>query len=166
MPCKCSGGKSACVCRRDSYSDTHHSSKATCFSPRPTSNSPGAVCSCSGHVFLSACTFHSASDLSPAGRHAAHLNLNVRGFYPSNFPHGAGIQTDTGDLTRVQEANHIHITVSHGIKIKNEKKKRLGKTNSHGCTQKRRHNQTRVQSTLCCLRSSWRWALEEGKAVA
>lgn len=94
------------------------------FSEAHFKHSPGAVCGCSGHVFLSACIFHSASDLSPAGRQAAHLNLNVRGFYPSNFPHGAGIQTDTGDLIRVREANHIHIILSHGME---RKKKCLGK---------------------------------------
>lgn len=62
---------------------------------------PWAVCVCSGsgHVCLSACIFHSASDLYPTGpeendstHQTPHLHLNVHRFYPSNFPHGLGIQ--------------------------------------------------------------------------
>lgn len=69
-------------------------------------HSPRAVCACSGHVCLSACIFHSASDLSPTGpeendstHQTAHLHLNVHRFYPSNFPHGSGIPIHTGDPT-------------------------------------------------------------------
>lgn len=117
--------KRVCASERQLFWSTPHLKANVFFSEAHFLRSPGADCGSFGHVFLSVCIFHSASDLSPAGRQAAHLNRNARGLYPSNFPHGAGIQTDTGDLARVQEANHIHVIVSHGMK--KWKKKGLGK---------------------------------------
>lgn len=85
----------------------NHTSKATCSLRGLLQTQPRAVCACSGHVCLSACIFHSASDLSPTGpsendsaHQTAHLHLNVHRFYPSNFPHGSGIQIHTVDLPR------------------------------------------------------------------
>ncbi len=112
-----------CVCQCDSYSDIRHTSKAACSLRGLLQTQPRAVCACSGHVCLSACIFHSASDLSPIGpeendstHQTAHPHLNVHRFNPSNFPHGSGIQIHTGDPTQSTRGHHIHVTASHSAK--------------------------------------------------
>lgn len=96
-----------CVCVCVSVTVTLiHTTPQTCFLRGLLQTQPQAVCVRSGHVYLCACIFHPASDLSLTGpaenertHQTAHLSLNVHRFYPCNFPHGSGIQIHAGDHT-------------------------------------------------------------------
>lgn len=111
------------MCRRDSYSDTHCTSKATCFSPRPTSNTaPGlsaAALVTSSYllvffILLLICLPQDAKQ---------HILILMCVDFIHLISHMALEYKQTP--VSLQEANHIHIIVSHGMKKK--KKKGLGK---------------------------------------
>lgn len=130
LPCKCMGKKKARVCECDSYSATHHHSETLCFLWGPLQTQPRGsltllwsclpICSYfPTHLWF--CLLQDPEGMKET-RQTAHVILMCIDFYPSNFPHGSGIQTHAGDHAREQEANHIHMNASHGNTKKAEGK--------------------------------------------
>lgn len=138
----------ACVCQCDSYYLIHHTSEATCSLRGLLQTQLRAVCLCSGHVCISACILHSASDLSPTGMTLPtkqHIYILMCIDFIHLISHVA------------QECKHTR-TIQYN-----------GPSNSHhGFTHSKttRENNTLSLSHTHTYYSLLLWALEEGKAVA
>jgi len=112
MPCKCFSGKSLCVPVWQLFTYSPHL-KGNVFSPRPSSNTaPGCLFvlwSCLRTYSCSSLCFWFFSHRKDSSHPAPHLHLNVHRFYPSDFPHGSGMQIHTDDSTYDTTGHHIHI---------------------------------------------------------